>query len=106
MIVKFSLVSLIVMSTKEKGCELCFLVLSKTLLIYVCISLFLNSITSGYVTGIFLSNWIGCPIQYFGICYNILFHYSTGTTNETALIPDIVLRDDEGMMFVIQFVCL
>ena len=84
------------MSTKTK----CELILSKALFIFVWISLVPNFITSIYVTGVFLANWIGCPIQYFGICYNILFHYSTETTNETALIPDIVLRDDEGIMFV------
>ena len=43
---------------------------------------------------LFAIDWIGCPIQYYNICYTLEFHSSNP---DSAEVPEILLRsDDDG----------
>ena len=43
-----------------------------------------------YPTGIFLADWVKCPIRYYNICYSLELH---SKDPNSPLIPDIVLKD-------------
>ena len=43
-----------------------------------------------YPTGIFLADWVKCPIHYYNICYTLELH---SENPNSPLIPDIVLKD-------------
>ena len=42
---------------------------------------------------LFAVDWIGCPIQYYNICYTLEFHSSNP---DSAEVPEILLRSDDN----------
>ena len=52
---------------------------------------------------VFLLSWAECPIQYYGICYNIEFH---SDHSDRARIPDLILKDLEQSMSLLSYLYL
>ena len=48
--------------------------------------------------GVFLADWIKCPIEYYNICYILEFH-----GNNSDNMPVMVMRDNEGKTTILSF---
>ena len=72
------------------------LLISGYLFLFLPIVFIVGGLINLFPTTIFLINWIKCPIKYYGICYNIVFH---SDDTDHAKIPDLVLKNlEQGML--------